>query len=718
MTDICLTPFNIQHTVENVVDNVKIISNKKRKTKKAEYYLKIGGGYDTESTTIMSGEKPSFAFVYHVQIMINSQYIYFREIDLIVPFFMQLIEVIKRRYHTEKVKPKLIMWVANLAHEWAFAKRQFELIGITNVFAKSERNPLKIELENTIEFRECIGLFGRSLANIAETYTKTQKLKGDLDYNLIRTPTKTKLTETEYNYCKNDVQILDELSHIAFKKFTEKGLKIPLTSTGILRQECKAAAKNLFFEYTANELLMPKTEKDYFMFRKYLYNGGLCGSNIMYINQTLKGVKCADITSDYPAQINHELYPAGELIEDNPEKVVKLKSKFRIYHLYIESMQAKTKHCVFSRYKIINNDFENAIFNNGKIYKVKNVEIMVNNVDIKALTKVYDFQGVKILKSWYFTQKSKSPKFVRDIMNEYYLKKNELKEQGKSDTIEYKEAKAFVNSFYGMFATSIYSDVCEWNENAHDIKAHTNQKTYDEQRRRMWLNPFIAYWCTSYARKILIDVIAEFSELIVQYDTDSIYYITDPEIVKPERVKELEIYIHRYNLRKELVNEAIFAGNKHFQSLGTWDIENETYLNFKCLGSKRYILQHENGNIKPVVAGLPKKAFLKYIKDNNLNPFNEFHMDMKINSISSGKLASVYYDGISKDYYITDYQGNGEIVKVGTYHALFNIEFTMKDISNLLYLKERLHDEQTIPPEYRKININESEVIINEMCND
>ena len=697
---------NIQQCVENVVGALQIVSNKKKKSKKAESYLYCGGGYDTESTTILNADgKPLFAFVYHVQIMINGFYLYARELDIIVPFFQSLIEHIKSQYENAH----LIIWVANLAHEWAFAKRQFADIGITEIFAKTERNPLKITLNNCIEFRECIGLFGRSLAHIAETYTTTQKLDGDLDYKLIRLPNVTTMTENEKNYCYNDVKILDELSLIALDKFTKNGLKMPLTSTGILRQQCKNLINNIHFEYLANEQLMPETEQEYYETRKYLYNGGLCGSNIDYIDKPLNGVKCADITSDYPAQLNHNMFPSGKLVECKPDEIIRYKSKFRFYIIHVEKMEALTKHCVFSKYKIMNpNSTKNALYNNGKIYFIENVQIMVSNTDMQALMKLYKFTGVKILKSWYFTAKSRAPKFLLKLMNDYYLKKCELKEKGLDETVEYKEAKAFVNSFYGMCATSIYADICEYDETARDIKKKSSDKPYEEQRRKMWLNPFIAYWCTSYARQILIDLIAKYPELIVQYDTDSIYYITDEKIVKRVRVIELENDLLKYNQRKRAQNAAMFAGNEHFYTLGTWDIEEKPYKRFKCLGAKRYLKEKQNGELVPVVAGLPKRDFIGYVQNKKINPFDFFHFDMILDKINCNKLASAYYDGEPKYYHLTDYQGHSDIVKISTYHALFNIEFTLKDISNLISVQQYLKEQQNLPVRYRD-KITESE---------
>lgn len=698
--DIQVTPFNIGQCAEMCVNDVKLICNKKRRTCKSETYLYTGGGYDTESTTILNEEnKPVCAFVYHVQIHINGNYFYMRQLDLIVPFFRALSEKIKE-YKNAVNQPKLIIWVANLSHEWSFFKRQLALIGITDSFAKEERQPLKIEIDNTIQFRECIGLFGRSLAHIAEQNTETQKLKGDLDYTKIRT-SETPLTNEEYQYCKNDVKILDELSYIAFEKFTKQGLKIPMTQTGILRQKCKNAIKNIKFEYNNNLQLMPESEELYYQFRRFLYNGGLSGSSALWVNEILSGVKCADITSDYPAQINHCQFPNGELKEIDPKNVAEYKRYFRIFDVQIGTMKATTPHAIFSRHKILNpNSIENAIFFNGKIRYINNVRIMINDIDLKALLKVYEFEEFKILRCWYFTKKSKAPKFLLECMNDDYKIKCTLKREGKSDTKEYAERKANVNSYYGMTATKLYSEICQFDENAKDLKRNKSDETYSKKREKIWLNPYIAYWCTSYARKILIDLIAKYPELIVQYDTDSIYYLSNKK-----RSKDLEKDLQKYNLRMKLLNNNMF-NDEMFNDLGAWDIDEKPFKRFKCLGAKRYIYETESGKIKPVVAGLPKQAFLDYTKSNNIDPFEFFKNNMTLDRVVSTKLASAYYDGDEKYIKEVDYLGVESIVKVGTYHALYNIDFTMSVNKVLIDLSETIKQSYAYPEKYRG-NLNE-----------
>lgn len=742
MNDTLLTRDNIPFVVYQMLKDVHLCSNRERQSNSSEMYLRCGGGYDTESTTITDGEgKPMYAFVYHIQIMINGIYIYCRDIDLIVPFFTELIKQVKKR-KTKKKQPKLIIWVANLAHEYAFIKRQLEKIGITDLFAKTERTPLKIELGSCIELRECIGLFGSSLADIAKKNTVTQKLKGDLDYDLIRTP-KTRIKRipdaehehSEYEYMRNDVKILDELSEVAFKMFTDQKLKIPMTTPGILRQKCKNAINKITCEYYDNMLLMPETEAEYTLQRKYMYCGGLSGTSPIYAGKLITGSKCADIVSDYPAQINHHKFPAGELKETKPENILKVKNKFHIV-LFVCDIYAKTKHAVLSKHKIVNlGSIRDAIIINGKVWTAKRCLLMLNNTDIAGLKKLYHFDKIKVLRLWYFTEKKFAPRFLRKCMNDDYLKKVQLKEEitklehelktsydaekdAKRKELKkmYSIVKSHINSYYGMSATRLYDCIYKWDEKAHDIKQAASELSYEERRRKMWLSPYIAYWTTSYARGILYHYIAKYPELILQYDTDSLYYITkasevvlgkDRDCSAQELIDAFEADLREYNKTIYSKNNRIFHGDTHFYDLGSWEIDEDESTGFKGLGAKRYLVRHAAGDLKPTVAGMVTSSFLKYIgyddktKTTVLDPFDIFDSDLKLDRIRSEKKASKYNDKELQPVKITDYEGNECIVPIGTYHAIFPISFDIKTADLYMKVVQLYQEESALPVDAR-----------------
>ena len=319
---------------------------------KCESYFYTGCAYDTESTTIghtekvektIDGEKQTVeqyviddCFVYHIQFAIGSQYYTFRSFSDFFGFFSILLETVKAHNKADDINSKLIIWVANMSHEWAFIKNYLADYNITKIFAKTKRDALLIEVENCIQFREAIGLFGHSLADIAKNWCKVNKKQsGDLDYTKTRTFL-TDLDETEQGYCRSDVLILTEMHDNVFKAYVRENgvIYLPYTVSGFVRLKLKDAIEHDDGLTTARENLGKKWQKrnnvsllkarnknlftnadDWNLLRTYGFSGGVVGSNILKVGQTLNNVKCADITSDYPFQMLSKRFPTGSIKE-------------------------------------------------------------------------------------------------------------------------------------------------------------------------------------------------------------------------------------------------------------------------------------------------------------------------------------------------------------------------------------------------------------------
>ena len=112
--------------------------------------------------------------------------------------------------------------------------------GYAKIFALDPRKIIKAESAG-IEFRDSLALTNTSLLKVAKDYKLAhQKLAGDLDYNLTRF-FDSDLSEQELAYCFNDVLILSDFFNTYIKSsFIDNNIKIPLTSTGILRDELRA----------------------------------------------------------------------------------------------------------------------------------------------------------------------------------------------------------------------------------------------------------------------------------------------------------------------------------------------------------------------------------------------------------------------------------------------------------------------------------------------
>ena len=140
-------------------------------------YFRIGSGFDCETTITPK----RYAYVYIWQFSINSTVFTGRSCGSFEEFLKILdgtLQLLHRKKVHGKIKnyPRLLVFDANMGYEWAFFKSVFGRVGIKALFSKDERHPLSISVGECLQFRECLGVFGYSLENVAEMHTKTQKL--------------------------------------------------------------------------------------------------------------------------------------------------------------------------------------------------------------------------------------------------------------------------------------------------------------------------------------------------------------------------------------------------------------------------------------------------------------------------------------------------------------------------------------------------------------
>ena len=104
--------------------------------------------------------------------------------------------------------------------------------------------------------------------------------------------------------------------------------------------------------------------------------------------------------------------------------------------------------------------------------------------------------------------------------------------------------------------------------------------------------------------------------------------------------------------------------------MGVWDFDG-FYKEFKTLGAKRYIVNHDN-NISITVCGLSKKSGKDYIAKQK-NPFDFFNSGMYVDCDHTGKMTHTYIDNEIEGV-ITDYLGNESY-----YHELSYIHLEKTD---------------------------------------
>ena len=545
-----------------------------------DMYYTTGAAYDTESTTIYNDDKTvKIAFVYHVQFAIGTSYYTFRTLNDFCIFLKQLVDYLHDVSNDEN-EPKLIIWVCNMSHEYAFIKNYLNDFNITKIFGKTRRQPLLIEIGNVIQFREAIGLWGHSAKDISDNWCEQyKKLTGDLDYELIRHSLtdieKNDSGHSEYDYMKNDVLLLTEMHNHIFREYiNENGsIYIPYTVSGLVRLHLKDAAINdesltefrerCFSKIDSNITVLKIMNKNIFtnsddwnLLRTYGFSGGVVGTNRVHVGHVRQHVKCADIESDYPYQMLSKQYPCGKIhVGHEREWKNALNEHKPVFALIaIEKLTAKTEHAFISKHKIVNDNSEiyatrhgnsrNTLIYNGKIVQAENVLLVVNDVDYSIYSDAYDMKNVVCLKCWYFDRYGRLPVWLRKcVAMDYYTKTIIKRKYGKKaqTMISYRDAKSRVNTYFGTLALRP-SDVFDSIDDSDYLLKPDHELTFDEMVKNTWLNPYWAFYITSYARKMLIENIIYRPNCVIQYDTDSIYYISNTN-----DGRELEKHLREFN---------------------------------------------------------------------------------------------------------------------------------------------------------------------------
>lgn len=628
-------------------------------------YLPIFSGFDIETTNVITDESKA-AYMYHWQLVIASDeigYIYLgRRWELFFDLYNRLVEF----YRLGAVR-KLLCWVANLGFEFQFLRKRL-LWDEDNFFAREERHPLDAPTKDGFDFREALSISGGSLAQLAKDYTTTQKLKGDLDYKIMRS-WKTPLTDTEKDYCINDVAILAEWSSFIFSKYIYPDKKIPLTKTGLLRSEVRNELTNILgYQGTKDykQLVLnafPDCETYQYWFR-WLFRGGYVHANITNTGYVIKNAIGEDETSAYPAWMNFGYYPGTPFVAryDLENFSQYLKEKCCIITVKFTNIQRRTSISYESKHKCL--ELTDVLIDNGRVATAGEMKVVLTELDWQIYSKLYRWESAEIICLW-TSEKIRLPKFILNVLNRHYLNKAKMKKAGLSGTPEYAIEKSGVNAGYGLMVTRMELDSVKYSNNAENWQIEENNLDFEAEKAKQILLPQWGIWVTAHARWALFQpgfkIIDELgADYIIYNDTDSYKCRKHPRV--------LEIF-EEYN--KWIAKKIQAAGltDPAFDDLGMFDLESPNITRIKTLGAKRYLTE-ENGKIKATVAGMPKSAILNFDKD----PFAAFDiLGMELKADVSEK-NTIHYEDNATEWIAPD----GVKMTERSSAAIFEIAFTMK----------------------------------------
>lgn len=573
-------------------------------------YMRAGAGYDIETTRLHK-----YAYTYHHQLAIGDMIILIRTWDQ----YEKLITRLNAWLHARKLR--LIIWVANLSHEWMFIQYRHTW---SSVFAKQALQPLKC-CTKSIEYREALSISGQGgLQNLAKCYTKTKKAKGDLDYSKLRN-TYTKLYKVEKGYCIADVAILSEWGEYLISTYIKKdGDRIPMTQTGICR---KAVQDALEATGKADQIrqkireIFPKTEDAYNFTMTYLFRGGYTHANLYWasnddINQVIPNVIGWDITSSYPSSMLHCPMPYQRFIQIHDLQTdgkritdprLNLYDDALIITIRFRGLYQTTLHSIESDHKILPSMPQEGIhLDNGRLICAEDMTVCLTELDYMVYEMYYDWESIEIINA-FVSRKGMLPEYLTQPLLDAYVAKYQMKKAHKDHTPEYYNAKAMVNSFYGMTVQRLNMD--RWVYVQPDTKVPWIQKhstkPYWRMTKEQYLSCYWGIWITSWSRYKLLQTVKKLDPdrqhfNVIYCDTDSIYMLDTPR--NRQIMKEVNAEIHLKN--KDLPPEC--------HDLGEFDmIDHGAHYRFKTLGAKRYIKEH-NGIAEITVAGMRKGSYERH----------------------------------------------------------------------------------------------------------
>lgn len=655
-------------------------------------YYDIGAAFDIETSKI-PGYRLSFMYVW--QFALNDLCIIGRTWEE----FGEFLDLLRKFYKLDQ-KHILLVLDHNFSFEWQFIKKRIEWDegqkGFAKVFAlEDSRKVIKAEAAG-IEFRDTLALTNISLEKLAIKYQlKYKKLTGDLDYSITRFSDTELDEQKDLPYMLNDVLILTDFYHKFIKKFfIDQGIKIPLTSTGIVRDELKRSFNNLpKLEREAIKNEISKCFPDFKLYeimQKYLMRGGLVhsapGNTDDLILFFMGGF---DKKSAYPWEYLSNLFP-WEFVETMPANWIhmldKKATKKEAYfgHFTIKNIKSRGIISYETQNKI--EEYSGAVWDNGRLYEAKEIRVWLTEADLINYFLCYDLKVEDIsCDKLYKSIKKPLPNYLKDIILKYYILKEKI---GKIDrnSGEYAKAKSDLNQIHGMICTALYFKENRYNSKTGTFESRDSEKSYNELINNQILLPQWSIWCMAYVRAEIVSFFAKCGGDGLYSDTDSI------------KLKNYlnNIYIFDdYNRRVDRINKKMYVGNydrSYFMECGKMIFENKLY-KFKTLGAKRYLYScaeydKESQKIKLInhttVSGMKKGAFEKYTKKENVDIYSAFKDGLILDLSSSMKLTSFYCD---KEFEI---EYDGHIIKELSCVTLAEIPFKINIKNDYLRLIEEI----------------------------
>lgn len=581
---------------------------KRAKSQRMEYINAVSA-FDIETSVLhhmVNGEDEPHAFMYVWQVAVENDVIMGRCWDEFFQFLRGVDEMCSALQEANSLgaKPHLVMFVHNLAYEFQF------LAGIypfqpEDVFLREARKPIYARMMGCVELRCSYMHSNMSLSKFTEIMKcEHRKLDGDsFDYDIVRYPW-TELTEYETQYCINDVLGLVEAIKTEMKRDGDTLHTLPLTSTGYVRRDAKAALWPIRWKI---ESILPGP-REYALLRA-AFRGGDTHANRYKVGRILENVESYDETSAYPAQQRTRNFPisAFRWLSGDDLKMENIID-------FIRHGRAVVGRYVFSGLRLRNerepvpylslSKTQSVKFtvDNGRLLEAELCTTTLTEIDLSIVMRQYAADKIACEEAM-IARKGPLPKQYLDVIDKYYQDKTMLKNGPDGETVDeaeereyqYMKSKNKLNGIYGMSAQDPIRESIQFVDGDYQ-PLHKS----DEEKRQALEKAYFPYqwgvYTTAWARFALHEAIQIAGESIVYNDTDGVK--TDAPIDLTalntrliERAKRCGAYAHDRN------------GKVYY--MGVFDKE-QGYDRYITQGAKRYAYER-SGKLGVTVSGVSTK---------------------------------------------------------------------------------------------------------------
>lgn len=544
---------------------------------------------------------------------------------VIVPRYFEdwaeLIETLCDKWRVTE-KRKLIIYVHNLGYEFTYLIQLLTLRwGDCKALYTKSRKPLTLEFSNGIEFRDSLKLFQKSLARATEG-CKHEKLKGDLDYTVYRTPD-TPLDDKEFAYCVNDVLGLYEAIERMKKEHGFNAATLPLSNTALVKQEVnKTVNKDKGFDPIRKALTLTKSQT--YLAYKAMAGGDTHGAR-WKAGYTFTNCNSYDFKSAHPSQQLLWKFPSGQPInlpENTPEEDMNGiidNGMGWVGQVAVSGLHIKDEcpdPCI-SVSKCINTEVITDSDNGRVLDTAGTLIFFCDSNDWQRIRDGYEYEEMTALDSFAFRLS-----YLPDSFRMAIFEKFKIKETMKGSP-EYMFSKICVNTIYGATAQKqirdeYTADIGEtidfeklgWEKNLEDM----DDKDVEKAQNKKNTFPFLwGLWTASLTRLKLWRLLKIVGwDKVIYWDTDSCKF----EGAKVPAVEEYNREIQEQCKKRGVV---VDKGNGKKVYIGVAEDEhpdaNYGYKEFRFLHAKCYAARTYEGKLESTIAGVGKKEGVSALKD-------------------------------------------------------------------------------------------------------